>query len=82
MRMPVEVDVPTSINITLPTNIPLMCDGKRACELFGIGKTTLDSLRTSYSDFPAKNVGRSVLYLVPDMYAWFRDFPQRTIPTK
>jgi hypothetical protein len=82
MRVPAEVDVPTNINITLPANIPLMCDAVQACELFSVGKTTLDILRLTYPDFPAKKIGRSVLYLVPDMYAWFRDFPDRIIPTK
>ena len=67
--------------IALPENTPLMCDAKRVQELFGIGKTTLDELR-KYNDFPVKKIGRSVWYLVPDLYAWLRDYPDRVIQTK
>lgn len=81
MRQTVEIDVPTPVlKLTLSPEMPLMCDIDRAVELFGIGKTTLETLRNNYHDFPVKQVGRSVRYLVPDMYAWFRDFPERKIP--
>lgn len=81
MRQTVEIDVPTPVlKFTLSPEMPLMCDVDRAVELFGIGKTTLETLRNTYHDFPVKQVGRSVRYLVPDMYAWFRDFPERKIP--
>lgn len=65
--------------ITLPANTPLMCDAEEASRIFGIGRTTLYMLARQYPDFPAVTVGRGVRYLVPDMYAWFRDFPDREI---
>lgn len=67
---------------TLPPMTPLMCDADRASELFGIGKTTLNTLRRRHKDFPVRTIGRSVWYLVPDMYAWFRDYPGGEIPTE
>ena len=81
MKVPVEVEVPT-INITLPTSIPLMCDATEAERLFGVSRTTLWELARTYPDFPVKSIGRGLRYLVPDLYAWFRDYPDRAIPTK
>lgn len=75
MTVPVEVNVDTqTINITLPMGTPLMCDGKEAARLFGVSERSLASLRRNYRDFPVRKVGASVKYLVPDLYAWFRDF--------
>ena len=68
--------------VTLPTGTPLMCDVDEATRLFGISRTTLYGLAREYPDFPVKKVGSGVRYLVPDMYAWFRDFPDRTIATE
>ena len=83
MKVPLEIDVPSpTINITLPTNTPLMCDIDKVVELFGIGKTTINALRRSNPDFPVRQIGRSVWYLVPDLYAWFRDTPDRVIPVE
>ena len=81
MKVPVEVEVP-EINITMPMNMPLMCDVDKAVELFGIGKTTLAALRKNHPDFPCRTIGRSVWYLVPDLYAWLRDYPGGRIPTE
>lgn len=76
MRVPLEIEVPTpQITITLPTNVPLMCSADEASRLFGLSRKTLDSLRKAHSDFPVKKIGHGVLYLVPDLYAWFRDYP-------
>ena len=61
---------------------PLMCDADKAAELFGIGKTTLNTLRRMYPDFPVRKIGRGVWYLVPDMYEWFKNFPGGIIPTE
>lgn len=81
MKQMLEVDIPTPVlNLTLSPETPLICDVDKAVELFGIGKTTFETLRSLYPDFPVKQVGRSVRYLVPDIYAWFRDFPDRKIP--
>ena len=83
MKVPFEIEVPTpTVNITLPTNTPLMCDADQAAKLFGLSKTTLYGLTKAHPDFPAKAVGRGVRYLVPDMYAWFRDYPGSKIPTE
>lgn len=83
MRINVPVDVVTpNITITLPANVPLMCDVNEAARLFGVSTGTLANLRRAYKDFPVKSVGRSVMYLVPDMYAWFRDFPAQKIATE
>ena len=83
MTVPVEVNVPTpNITISLPSNIPLMCDGEEAARVFGISKRTLEDLRKVHPDFPVKCVGRTVKYLVPDLYAWFRDYPGERIPTE
>ena len=71
-----------SEGITLPAGTPLMCDVEEAAKLFGISRTTLYGLVKLYPDFPVKMVGRGVRYLVPDMYAWFREFPDKTIPTE
>ena len=82
MRIPLEVNVPTAtINITLPANTPLMCDIDEAERLFGISRTTLYGLAKAYPDFPVKKIGRGARYLVLDLYAWFRDYPDRIIPT-
>lgn len=81
INVPVEVESPT-INITLPTSVPLMCDANEAARLFGVSPKTLATLRHAYADFPVKSVGRSVMYLVPDLYAWFRDFPGQKIATE
>lgn len=83
MRVPVTVEVDTPVvNITLPSSLPLMCDGPEAARLFGISTGTLANLRKHHRDFPVKRVGESVRYLVPDLYAWFRDYPEATIPTE
>ena len=83
MKVPLVVDVPTpTVNITLPTNTPLMCSTEEAVKLFGVGKTTLNALRKTHSDFPVRTIGRSVWYLIPDMYAWFRDYPGGNIPVE
>lgn len=80
MKQMLEVDIPTPVlNLTLSPETPLICDVGKAVELFGIGKTTFEALRNTYPDFPVRLVGRSVRYLVPDIYAWFRDFPNREI---
>ena len=79
--MTIEVPAQT-INLTLPASIPLMCDVEQACQLFGLGKTTFDALRKAHSDFPVRKIGRNVMYLVPDLYAWFRDFPDGRIETE
>lgn len=42
--------------------------------LFSISERNLANLRKNYSDFPVRKVGASVKYLVPDLYAWFRDY--------
>lgn len=83
MRVPVmvEVDAPV-VNITLPPSLPLMCDGTEAARLFGISTGTLAKLRRQHRDFPVRLVGDSVRYLVPDLYAWFRDYPGATVPTE
>lgn len=82
MTVPVEVNVDTpTINITLPMGTPLMCDGREAARLFGISERNLANLRKNYSDFPVRKVGASVKYLVPDLYAWFRDY-EGTIETE
>lgn len=71
-----------SEGITLPAGTPLMCDVDEAARLFGISRTTLYVLAKTYPDFPVKTVGRGVRYLIPDLYVWFRDFPDRTIQTE
>ena len=81
MKVPVEVEIP-EIKISLPNNLPLMCDIDKVIELFGIGKTTLVKLRKNHPDFPCRTIGRSVLYLVPDLYVWLRDYPGGQIPTE
>lgn len=81
MKQMLEIDIPTPVlNLTLSADTPLVCDVDKAVELFGVCKTTLDELRNQYPDFPVRQIGRSVRYLVPDVYAWFRDFPTRKIP--
>lgn len=81
MKQMLEVDIPTpTLNVSLATDTPLICDVEKAAQLFGVGKTTLESLRMMYPDFPVRKIGRCVRYLVPDIYAWFRDFPCRNIP--
>lgn len=76
VNVPLELDLPAPvINLMLPANMPLMCDAQKAAELTGISPTTLRQLRRRHKDFPAKNVGRSVYYLMPDLYAWVRDYP-------
>lgn len=82
MKVPIEVSVPTTVNITLPTSIPLMCDAEEAERLFGVSRTTLWELAKTHPDFPVKSIGRGVRYLVPDLYVWFRDYPGRAIQTK
>jgi len=83
MRVPVTVEVDTPVvNITLPANMPLMCDIDEASRLFGISPRTFAALRKQHKDFPVKHVGRGVMYLVPDLYAWFRDYPGAVIPTE
>ena len=75
MTVPVNFEIPTpTINITLPTNTPLMCDIKEAAKLFTVSERTLITLRQRYKDFPVRKVGSTVKYLVPDLYAWFRDY--------
>lgn len=82
MRVPLEIEVAAPvINVTMAPGTPLMCSADRAAELFGISPRTLQQLRKRHEDFPAKCVGRSVWYLVPEMYAWFRDYPG-AIPTE
>lgn len=74
VTVPVEVSIPTpTINITLPMGTPLMCDVKEASKLFGISERELTDLRKRNKDFPVRKIGRTVRYLVPDLYAWFRD---------
>ena len=75
MTVPLSVEVPApTINITLPTGTPLMCGAKEAAQLFGISERTLQALRRRHKDFPVRKIGASVGYLVPDLYAWFRDY--------
>ena len=66
----------------LPAGTPLMCDVDKAAELFGVSRTTLYEMAKKYPDFPIKKIGRGVRYLVPDTYKWFRDYPDRVIPTE
>ena len=81
MTVPLKVDVQTpQITIALPQATPLVCDTNRAIELFGLSRTTLYALRKQHSDFPARTVGHSVCYLVPELYAWLRDYPGGQIP--
>ena len=76
MRVPIEVNVPTpNITITLPVNVPLMCNEDEAEKLFGLKKRTLYTMRMTHKDMPVKKIGKSVRFLVPDLYAWFRDYP-------
>lgn len=83
MRVPIEVEVPAvNISITLPANVPLMCGVDDAAKLFGMSRDTLEKLSRIHPDIPVKAVGRSVKYLVPDLYAWFRDYPEKRIPTE
>ena len=81
MRVPIEVEVPATVNITLPADTPLMCDADKATKLFGVSRSTLYGLAKTYPDFPAKHVGHGLRFLVPDLYAWFRDYPEQTITT-
>ena len=69
-------------SIALPAGTPLMCDAEAAAKLFGISRTTLYGLAKAYPDFPAKKVGSGVRYLVPDLYAWFRNYPDKSIETE
>lgn len=71
-----------SEEIALPVGTPLMCDVDEAARLFGISRTTLYGLAKAYPDFPVRKIGSGVRYLVPDLYAWFRDFPDRSIETE
>lgn len=80
VNIPVEVGAPI-INITLPANVPLTCDINKATELFGVGETTLRKLIKKNADMPVKKIGEKLIFLVPDMYAWIRDFPESRIPT-
>lgn len=80
ISVPVEVESPT-INIIFPDDMPLMCDGAEVERRFGISAGTLAKLRKVHKDFPVKCIGRGVWYLVPDLYAWFRDYPEPIIPT-
>lgn len=83
MKVPLEIDIPAAtININMPTDMPLMCDVDRAAELFGVSKTTLNALRRLHPDIPVRKIGRDVRFLVPEMYAWFRDYPGGKIPTE
>ena len=73
--IPIEVEVPSIImNLTLPQDTPLMCDGETASKLFGLSQRTLTRLARQYPDFPVRRIGSCVRFLVPDMYAWFRDW--------
>ena len=78
-NVPVEVENPT-ITITLPPDIPLMCDGAEAARLFGISPGTLNNLRKRHKNFPARCIGSGVRYMVPELYAFFRDYPGGVIP--
>lgn len=81
VHVPLEVDVPAPvININLAPGTPLMCDGEQAAKLFGVSKRALESLRKHNPDFPVRHIGTAVRYLVPDLYAWLRDYPDRRIP--
>lgn len=83
MTVPIELNVPTPVvNITLPENVPLMCDARGVEKIFGISRTTLWELAKMHPDFPVRSIGRCVRYMVPDLYAWFRDYPERTIQVK
>jgi len=76
VSVPLELDLPTPvINLTLPADMPLMCDAQRAAALTGISPTTLRQLRKRHKDFPAKNIGRGVYYLMPELYAWVKNYP-------
>jgi len=76
MRVPIEVNIPVpNISIALPPTVPLMCNADEASRLFGISRSKLDKMRRIYADMPVKKVGGSALYLVPELYAWFRDYP-------
>ena len=81
INIPVDVGTPT-INITLPVGTPMMCDGAEAARLFGISVGTLANLRKHHRDFPVKCIGGGVRYLVPELYAWFREYPDAVIPTE
>ena len=61
---------------TLPKGTPLMARTEQAAEIFGVSASTLYRLRQRYPDFRAMTIktGREVLYDVPALYAWFRQF--------
>ena len=61
---------------TLPRGTPLLAPTAQAAEIFGLSAATLYRLRQRYPDFRALTVktGREVLYDVPALYAWFRQF--------
>lgn len=81
MKVPVVLDVgePT-VNIQVMPPV-MVCDIVKASELFGVSVSTLQKLARNNPDFPIKKIGRSLLFLVPDCYAWIRDYPDRVIPT-
>ena len=73
--IPLAVELPTpTLHIQLAPETPLMCDGDEAAKLFGISVRTLAALRQHHRDFPVRKIGGAVRYLVPDLYAWFRDY--------
>lgn len=78
-NVPIEVENP-SVQLTLPKEMPLMCDADEAGRLFGLSRTTLDALRRKHPDFPARKIGGGIRYLVPEVYAWFRDYPGASVP--
>ena len=75
MRVSVPVEIPdVRVNITLAPEDDLMVTGEAAAQKFSVSERTLEKLARRYPDFPSIKVGRSRRYLVPDLYAWFRDF--------
>ena len=83
MIVPVNIEVPApTVNLNLPQGMPLMCDIKEASHIFGVSEGTLRKLyNRNRNDFPAKKIGRAFMILVPDLYAWIKDFPG-DIPTE
>ncbi len=78
-NVPIEVEQPTVL-LTMPKEMPLMCDTDEAERLFGLSRNTLDALRKKHPGFPARKIGGAIRYLVPEMYAWFRDYPGASVP--
>lgn len=80
VNVPLEIGAPV-IRIEMPPTMPLMCDGAEAGRLFGLSAGTLKKLERTHRDFPVKRIGGAVRYMVPELYAWMRDYPG-DIPTE